>query len=46
MVIMRINWNAVTVEDCMDMYFYKREYVVIDDGKPQGFMKEKEVENE
>lgn len=43
MLAVRINWDAVTVEDCMDMYLYKKEYVVINDGKPQGFMKEKEV---
>ena len=35
-----INLEAITIQDCIDMYTYKHKAVVINDGKVKGFVKE------
>lgn len=40
-----INLNAVTLQDCLDMYTYRGKAVVLNDGKVKGFVKE-DVSNE
>lgn len=35
-----INLEAITLQDCIDMYTYKHKAVVINDGKVKGFVKE------
>lgn len=35
-----INLEAITIQDCINMYTYKHKAVVINDGKVKGFVKE------
>lgn len=39
-----INLEAITIQDCIDMYTYKHKAVVINDGKVKGFIKEERNE--
>lgn len=39
-----INFNVVTIQDCLDMYEKKNTYTIINDGRVVGFGKE--VEND
>lgn len=33
-----INWNEVTIEDCLEQFIYKNKSVLINDGKIIGFV--------
>lgn len=39
-----VNFETVTVEDCLDMFRMRSMQVVINDGKVKGFVKE-DIEN-
>ncbi len=36
----KINFDAVTIEDCLDMYKKKNKCVILNDGKVIGFREE------
>lgn len=35
-----INYDEVTIEDCLEQFEYKNRTVVINDGKVMGFLKD------
>lgn len=34
-----INYDEVTIEDCLEQFEYKNQVVVVNDGKVMGFLK-------
>lgn len=40
-----MNYEAITIQDCLDMYEKKNQATIINDGKVIGFIPEKDNEN-
>ena len=37
-----MNYDKITIEDCLEQYEYKNEAVLLDEGKVAGFVKNEE----